>query len=119
MVRARGIAGRRADALVSFFDEVLVGESFVGCVTPQFMSDLLVEVFCCCLSEAVGNGFDQNRIVIIAGQFLIFRQCFERSPCRHDKSADVVHALTSRRYPITQTEIRPLIGFVCQLPEVV
>jgi hypothetical protein len=70
-----GVVGRSwittcwADAAILFFDQLFVAECFVGCVAPEVFADFLVRVFCDCLGEAVADGFDHDRAVIVAGVF--------------------------------------------------
>ena len=66
VVRARGIARRRADAAISFADQLLVVEPFLGRVAPELAAHALVQAFGERLGQPVGERLEHDaRIVVV------------------------------------------------------
>ena len=62
---AGGVAGRRADAVVPLLDQAHVVEPLVGRVAPELAADALVQPLGERLGEPVGEGFQQDRVVVV------------------------------------------------------
>ena len=58
------VAGGRADAAVFFLDQVVVRKLLVAAVAPG-LADFGVQIFGKCFGQAVGEGFRQDRVVIV------------------------------------------------------
>ena len=73
VIGAGGITGRRPDAAVLLFDEVLVRQLLVPAIAP-FFTDAFVQVFGKGLGQTVGQGFGQDGVVIVVIGFELLDQ---------------------------------------------
>ena len=65
VVRARGVAGGGADAVVLLLDQRLVVELLVGRVAPELLAHPLVQPLGEGLGEPVGQRLEQDRGVVV------------------------------------------------------
>ena len=106
MVRAGGIAGRRADALIFLADQLLVGQRLVGRIAPKVGPDVLMEPLRERLGEAVGQRLQEDVGIDVivrleSGKMLVDAVDADREP------ADPVLAL--RRDEIGEAHVRPAL----------
>ena len=66
VVRAGRVAGSRANAAVLLLDQRFVVQVFVAGITPVLFTHLLVQPFGTSLGQAVGQGLDHDRAVVVA-----------------------------------------------------
>ena len=55
MIRTSGITGCGANALVFLFDQLLIGQFFIFCITPMLLPDFFMKALGKCLYQAVGQ----------------------------------------------------------------
>src|SRR5690606_26777314 len=90
VVGAGGIAWRRTDSFIFFFDKGIVVQSFGGSVAPKLGPDLLVKVFGQSFSQPVRKGFDHDGIVIIVFFFKCCCQLLCPKPCTDTETAYMI-----------------------------
>ena len=88
MVRLRGVAGGGADALVEFFDELVVIELTRTLDAPGDAGTVVKE-FGKGFREAVGDGFDHDGLVVVVIG-LVFVGEFVRAVDSDDEATEVV-----------------------------
>ena len=96
MVRAGRVSRGWANALITLSDEVIVAEIFVFSETP-FVSSLLMhflrERFC----EAVSDGLNHDRIVVIMILVILFTKLIDSVPHGHSEATEVIGFFRARR----------------------
>ncbi|MNQ88157.1 hypothetical protein D3C85_1034110 [compost metagenome] len=111
VVRAGGVAGGRADALVLLPDQILVAQLFVRLVAPPGLAHLLVQPFGAGFGQTVGQGLDHDRVVVVAGVLIGLGHFLGADAGSGDKAADIIgDAAVLGGDEVGQGEIRLAVG---------
>ena len=98
MVRAGGIARRRADAAILLPDQLGVGQLLTGGIAPELAPHALVEVLGAGFGEAVGERLQHDARVIVVRRLELRDPRLDAEPRGHRERPDVVaHARVARR----------------------
>src|SRR3546814_6750240 len=65
MVRAGGMAGRRADAAIGLLDQLRVVEVLLGRVAPELLAHALVHALGEGFRQPVGQRLGEDRVVVV------------------------------------------------------
>ena len=90
MIRAGGIAGSRADAFVTFADQLVVIQRFIRIIAPQLLSDPLMHAFSEGFSQSVGQGLHHDGVVIIVGVLELHRKFLSANAGCDCKATDII-----------------------------
>ena len=117
---AGGVAGRGADALIFFGDQVFVSERFLLDIAPVFLAYALVQVLGEGFGEAVAQRFEQDRVVVVVRGFEGFGALVLTDAGGDDERAEVVGAPgILGRDKIGETQVGAAFGFFRLLAQVV
>ena len=108
VVWLRRIAGGRADTAVFFLQEIVGGRVLVRRVAPELLADALVQRFGKGLGEAVGEGFDDDRGIVIVLPFEAFGDEVLLEARGDDEGADIVGD-AHRRDEVGEREVGPVL----------
>ncbi len=111
VIRARRVTRGRADTAVLLLDQRFVIQHFVLGVAPVLFTHLLVQPLGAGFGQAVGQGLDHDRVVVIAGVLVGLGDFFGTDAGGGDKATDVVgYAAVLGRDEVGQGEVRLAVG---------
>ena len=105
VIRRCGITGCRADAAITFANQLLVRQAFFRSKTPRD-ARLAMQIFRERLGQPVGQRFRQNRVVVVVLCLEVFGQFIRADPRSDRESAQIiVSSGLLRRHQIGQAVV--------------
>src|SRR5438874_1877356 len=118
VIRARRVAGRRADAAILLAQQLLVGERLGGGVAPQLAPHPLVEVLGGGFRQAIGQRLEHDARVVVVLTREARQVLFDPQAGGDGERAEVVaHPAWPRRHVVGQTLVRLAVGLALLLAQ--
>ena len=90
MIRTGGISRRRSYPSVLLCDKIVIGELFIGGVSPKFLADPLVHAFGEGLGQAIRECLKQNGAIVVVISLELGQFFFNTDARCNCKAADII-----------------------------